>query len=284
MSSRIYQLTKRRTDQDSLCLTLDKGRIMGIINCTPDSFFIGSRYQGHDAIRTGIRMLDDGAELLDVGGQSTRPGAEEIGAQAEWERIEAPLKGILDARPEALISIDTFHAEVAHRALEHGAFMINDVSAGLKDEEMISVVLHHQAPFAIMHMQGTPANMQDNPQYRDVVTDVLEWLEIRLTHLRNAGVNQLVADVGFGFGKTLEHNYALLNELNVFSALNCPLLVGISRKSMIWRALESSPEDALNGTTALHAWALERGGHILRVHDVTAAREVVELHAMLTAS
>jgi dihydropteroate synthase len=147
---------------------------------------------------------------------------------------------------------------------------------------MISVVRAHQAPLAIMHMQGTPANMQDNPEYQEVVSDVLEWLQTRLSHLRNAGINQLVADVGFGFGKTLQHNYALLNSLKAFGALNCPLLVGVSRKSMIWRALESSPDDALNGTTALHAWALERGGHILRVHDVPAAREVVKLHAMLT--
>lgn len=257
---------------------------MGIINCTPDSFFTGSRYVGQDAIRSGIGMLDAGADLLDVGGQSTRPGAEEIGAQAEWERIEGPLKGILDARPNALISIDTFHAVVAHRALEQGAFMINDVSAGLRDEEMISVVLQHRAPFAIMHMQGTPANMQNNPEYQEVVGDVLAWLQNRLSHLRNAGIDQLVADVGFGFGKTLEHNYALLNGLQAFHALDCPLLVGVSRKSMIWRALETSPENALNGTTALHAWALERGGHILRVHDVPAAREVVKLHAMLNAS
>lgn len=283
MSSRFYQLTKRRTQQSSLTLKLDQPRIMGIINCTPDSFFTGSRYGGKDAILTGQRMIDEGADVLDIGGQSTRPGAEEIGAQAEWERIEAPLKGILDARPEALISIDTFHAEVAHRALETGAFMINDVSAGIKDQDMVAVVLHHQAPFAIMHMQGTPANMQDNPQYEEVVTDVKHWLKSRLSELRNAGIDQLVADVGFGFGKTLEQNYALLNGLSEFRTLNCPLLIGVSRKSMIWRALESSPENALNGTTALHAWALDRGGNILRVHDVLAAREVVKLHAMKNA-
>lgn len=255
---------------------------MGVVNCTPDSFFAGSRAaSGRAAIQQGLDMLQQGADLLDIGGQSSRPGAEEVGADAEWMRIEGAVKGILDAQPDALLSIDTFHHEVAAKALEAGAFMINDIYAGTRDGDMIALVADEQAPYAIMHMQGTPATMQAAPQYDDITREIKQWLGARIASLREAGVRNVVADVGFGFGKTIAHNYQLLRNLGRFVELEVPVLVGISRKSMIYKHLGSTPEEALNGTTALHAWALERGGHILRVHDVREAAETVSLYRAL---
>ena len=255
---------------------------MGVLNCTPDSFFEGSRAaSAKAAVETGQRMLTAGADLLDVGGQSSRPGAVEVGAIEEWQRIEATIKGLLDAAPEALISVDTFHHEVALKALEAGAFMVNDIFGGSRDANMAQVIAQFNAPYAIMHMQGTPATMQERPTYKDITTEVLHWLQDRMRSLAQQGVQQQVVDVGFGFGKTAAHNFQLLRELDHFQALNAPLLVGVSRKSMIYKTLNGQPENALNGTTALHAWALERGAHMLRVHDVAEAREVVALHRAL---
>lgn len=260
-------------------MPFDQPRIMAVVNCTPDSFFAGSRaLTAQAAVRHGLALLHAGADVLDIGGQSTRPGAEEVGPEAEWERIEGAIKGLLDAEPEALLSIDTFHHEVAGRALEAGAFMINDIYAGTRDEAMLKTVASAGAPYAIMHMQGTPATMQQAPFYSNVTDEVFAWLESRLTLLREAGITQPMVDVGFGFGKSLAHNFQLLNELDAFANLQAPLLVGVSRKSMVYKTLETSAERALNGTTALHAWALERGAHMLRVHDVAEAREVVILH------
>ncbi len=255
---------------------------MGVLNCTPDSFFEGSRAaSAKAAVKTGRRMLGAGADVLDVGGQSSRPGAVEVGAIEEWQRIEATIKGLLDAAPEALISVDTFHHEVALKALEAGAFMVNDIFGGSRDANMAQVIAQFNAPYAIMHMQGTPATMQERPTYKDITTAVVHWLQDRMRILSQQGVQQPVVDVGFGFGKTAAHNFQLLRELDQFQALNAPLLVGVSRKSMIYKIINRQPETALNGTTALHAWALERGAHMLRVHDVAEAREVVTLHRAL---
>lgn len=255
---------------------------MGVLNCTPDSFFEGSRAAStKGAVEAGQRMLSAGADVLDVGGQSSRPGAVEVGADQEWQRIEATIKGLLDAAPEALISVDTFHHEVALKALEAGAFMVNDIFGGTRDANMAQVIAQFNAPYAIMHMQGTPATMQKRPSYKDITTEVLHWLQDRMRNLAKQGVQQPVVDVGFGFGKTAAHNFQLLRQLDQFQALNAPLLVGVSRKSMIYKTLDGQPETALNGTTALHAWALERGAHMLRVHDVAEAREVVALHRAL---
>ena len=196
----------------------------------------------------------------------------------EWERIEFVIAGILNERPEAILSVDTFHGEVAARALDAGAFMINDVFAGTKDEELVHVVSARRAPLVIMHMQGTPATMQVNPRYANASEDIITWLQQRSVDLKSQGIDQLVVDPGFGFGKTTEHNFQILRSLKAFQVLGHPLLVGVSRKSMIWKTLQSSPEAALNGTTALHAWALEGGANILRVHDVTEALETVALH------
>lgn len=277
MSSPIYQLHRGPRS-----LKFDQPRIMAVVNCTPDSFFSGSRAQTvQAAVSHGLELLHAGADVLDIGGQSTRPGAEEVGPEAEWKRIEGAIKGLLDAEPEALLSIDTFHHEVAGRALEAGAFMINDIYAGTRDESMLIAVAAASAPYAIMHMQGTPATMQHQPQYGSVTDEVFSWLKIRLEQLKEAGIDQPMVDVGFGFGKSLDHNFQLLNDLAVFSKLQAPMLVGVSRKSMVYKTLGTTPEGALNGTTALHAWALDRGAHMLRVHDVAEAREAVTLHRAL---
>lgn len=275
-----YQLS--RGDQ---IWKLERPQIMGIVNCTPDSFYGGNRFHApSDAVRQGLDMLRDGANILDIGGQSTRPGAVEIDAQDEWLRIEPVLKGILENSPEALISIDTFHAEVARKALESGAFMINDVFGGTRSEEMAHVIGHYEAPYALMHMQGTPQDMQINPQYGNVTQDVKNWFIERLEQLHQAGVDQIILDVGVGFGKSLDQNFTLLRKLNEFQSLNRPLLVGVSRKSLIWRPLNISSEEALNGTTALHAWLLQNGANILRVHDVKAVSEVIQLHQLFMSA
>ena len=258
---------------------LDTPQVLGIVNCTPDSFFSGNRFSANDeAVAQGLKMLESGANALDIGGQSTRPNATEVDAMEEWKRIEFVIAGILKERPEAILSVDTFHSEVAARALDSGAFMINDVFAGTKDENLVHVVSARRAPLVIMHMQGTPATMQVNPRYANASEDIITWLQQRSVDLKSQGIDQLVVDPGFGFGKTTEHNFQILRSLKAFQVLGHPLLVGVSRKSMIWKTLQSSPEAALNGTTALHAWALEGGANILRVHDVTEALETVALH------
>ena len=277
MSSSIYQLQNGHRSLD-----FQAPRIMGVLNCTPDSFFAGSRSESaKTAVEAGRHMLTAGADLLDIGGQSSRPGAVEVGAEEEWQRIEGAIKGLLDAVPEALISVDTFHHEVALKALESGAFMVNDIYGGSRDARMAQVIAQFNAPYAIMHMQGTPATMQERPTYTNITAEVLGWLKDRMSSLRAQGIQQLAVDVGFGFGKTAAHNFQLLRDLEQFHVLQAPLLVGVSRKSMVYKTLNGQPENALNGTTALHAWALERGAHLLRVHDVTEAREVVTLHRAL---
>jgi dihydropteroate synthase len=263
---------------------LDTPRVMGILNATPDSFHAGSRVAGVSAADEAVRMVREGAAILDVGGQSSRPGAERVGPSEEWRRVEPALDAIRTALPDVPISIDTFHAEVARKALDAGADMINDISAGALDPELPMVVAERGVPYAIMHMQGTPGTMQDNPVYREVVHEVKHHLEERCVQLRALGIEHLVVDPGFGFGKTVQHNYSLLQHLDVLSDLGCPILVGVSRKSMIHRVLDCTSEEALNGTTALHAWALDRGAHWLRVHDVAPAVECIRLHQYLRAS
>ena len=226
-------------------------------------------------------MLSAGAHVLDIGGQSTRPNATEIPANEEWNRIKDVIAGILNETPGAVLSVDTFHSQVADKALNAGAFMINDVFAGRKDPAMIDVVRNSDAPFAIMHMQGTPETMQMSPTYVNVQREIYDWLKTRCIELKEEGITQLVIDPGFGFGKTTEHNFELLQTLDSFQTLGYPVLAGLSRKSMIYKSLGTSPDDALNGTTALHAWALEKGANILRVHDVKEAMETVKLFQLL---
>lgn len=263
-------------------MPLDSPRIMGIVNCTPDSFYDGGRH-GSDSgqIRHALRLLQEGADIIDIGGASTRPGATPISPEEEWSRLQPVLKGILAQAPNAVISIDTFHAQVAEQALATGAHMINDVTGGA-DSGMWPVVARFSVPYVMMHILGTPATMQNSPSYPDgVVFEVYRSLLHKIEAAREAGVGDVIADVGFGFGKTLEQNFSLLHDLQAFHELKVPLLVGVSRKSMVYKALKTTPEDALNGTTALHAWALDRGAHILRVHDVKEAAEAIALHRFL---
>ena len=228
-------------------------------------------------------MLDAGADMLDIGAYSTRPGAADISPDEEWNRLEPVIKAILEKNPKSILSIDTFRAEIARKAIGLGAHIINDVSGGTLDENMFATVAELQVPYILMHMRGTPQTMQQLTDYDNVVADVIKDLSFKIAALRELGVNDIILDPGFGFAKTLEQNYALLNQLGDLQMLGLPVLVGISRKSMITKTLGIKPVDALNGTTALHAFALERGAAILRVHDVKEAKEVITLHQYLNS-
>jgi dihydropteroate synthase len=263
-------------------LDLSRPVVMGILNITPDSFYRDSRVEAaEDAIRQAGRMLEEGAALLDLGAQSTRPGAIPVDAEDEWKRLEPVLKAVRHHFPTALLSVDTYHASVAGRALSEGASILNDISGGSLDAAMAATAARLNAPYVLMHMQGTPSTMQDAPHYDDVVTRVLHFFGERLAHLRASGLRDIILDPGFGFGKTPEHNYALLRQLDLFGLLDCPVMAGLSRKSMIGKVLGTTVEERLNGTTALHAVALLKGVDILRVHDVKAAVEVIKLVTLL---
>ena len=253
--------------------------IMGILNVTPDSFFDGGiNFTVEAAIKSGLKMRSNGADIIDIGGASSRPGSVTISASEEWFRVEPVIKGLLDSAPDIHISIDTYRAEVARKAVEAGAVLINDISAGSLDPELLYAAAEADVPYVLMHMSGRPETMQIDPRYSDVVEEVKEWFKVKIATLSDVGVKDVILDPGFGFGKRLEDNYSLLNNLGEFSELNLPILVGTSRKSMIYKALDCQPLESLNGTTATHAWALERGASLLRVHDVREAREVVVLH------
>jgi dihydropteroate synthase len=222
-------------------------------------------------------MLQDGATILDIGGQTTKPGSIDIGADEEQKRVEPIIEAIAQNFPEAFISIDTFHASVAKTAVEAGACIINDVSGGMMDETMLATVANLRTPFICMHMQGTPTKMQDNPTYENVTKEVLDFFIKRIEDCRLAGIHDVVVDLGFGFGKTVEHNFQLLRELSVFKMLGKPILAGLSRKSMIGKTLNISAKDALNGTTVLNTIGLLNGTNILRVHDVKEVMEAIQL-------
>lgn len=260
-------------------LSLSTPVVMGIINVTTDSFYEGNRmHELHQVMEKATQHLEEGATILDLGAQSTRPGAEVIGPEEELHRLLPAIHAILNRYPTAIISIDTWYAAVAEKTVHAGASIINDVSAGDMDAAMIPVVGQLQVPYIAMHMQGKPATMQQRPQYENVVTEVLDYLKQKLAECRAAGIKDFIADPGFGFGKTIEHNYALLKELHLFKdILGVPVLTGISRKSMIYKLLGITPVDALNGTTVLNTIALQQGTHILRVHDVKAAVEAVRI-------
>lgn len=260
-------------------LSLSTPAVMGIINVTTDSFYEGNRmHELHQVMEKAKQHLEEGATILDLGAQSTRPGADVIGAEEELHRLLPAIHAILNRYPTAIISIDTWYAAVAEKAVHAGAAIINDVSAGDMDANMIPVVGQLQVPYIAMHMQGKPATMQQRPQYENVVTEVLDYLKQKLAECRAAGIKDFIADPGFGFGKTIEHNYALLKELHLFKdILGVPVLTGISRKSMIYKLLDITPVEALNGTTVLNTIALQQGTHILRVHDVKAAVEAVRI-------
>jgi len=252
---------------------------MGILNITSDSFYQGSRFnEEKDIIKAAVMMTEDGADILDVGGYSTRPGAQEILPEDEKSKVLKAIRLIYRELPEAVISVDTFRAEVAMEAVNDcGASIINDISGGESDPKMFSVVEKLNVPYILMHMQGNPRSMQDNPVYDDVVADILRWFGEKIFRLQSAGVKDIIIDPGFGFGKTIAHNFEMLHRLGDFSIAGLPVLVGISRKSMIWKTLKITADEALNGTSVLNSVALLNGADILRVHDVKEAVQCVKL-------
>lgn len=260
-------------------------KIMGILNITPDSFFDGGKnLQIDQALQSTSQMLLQGASFLDVGGYSSRPGANDISIEEEAGRVLPVIEAILKEFPQALISIDTFRSTVAKQAVEAGAAMINDISGGHLDDDMLQTVAKLQVPYIAMHMRGTPQTMKTLTHYNDLIREIKYYFAAQLHNAKALGINDLIIDPGFGFAKTLEQNYALLDHMNSFNDLNCPILAGVSRKSMIYKQLGGTAAEALNGTTALNAWALDRGANILRVHDVGPAMECVKLHQALKES
>ncbi len=257
--------------------------VMGILNATPDSFYNQGRDSDTDSIlRNAERMLSEGAAILDVGGASTKPGSAIIAPDEELKRVIPVMEALHKRFPEAWLSVDTYHSKVATAAVNAGASIINDVSSGSIDGNMISTVAQLQVPYIAMHMQGIPATMQQNPQYSNVTLDILNYLRQMVDKCEAAGIKDIIIDPGFGFGKTLEHNYELLRNMHTLRILGKPVLAGISRKGMIWKALGTKPEEALNGTTALHMVALQQGANILRAHDVKGAIETIKLYKWLT--
>ncbi|MAY23297.1 MAG: dihydropteroate synthase [Flavobacteriaceae bacterium] len=253
-------------------------KIMGILNVTPDSFFDGGKHNHERAfLLQAEKMLSEGATFLDIGGYSSRPGAEDVSEVEELNRVIPAVESLLENFPEAIISIDTFRSEVAKKCIEAGAAMVNDISAGNLDPEMMPTVAKLQVPYVAMHMKGTPKTMNSQTQYKNPTQEIVQYFSEKLAAARELGINDIIVDPGFGFAKTTAQNFELLNNLALFKALDVPLLVGISRKSMIYKNLGISPEEALNGTTALHSIALLKGAHILRVHDVKEAMECVKL-------
>ena len=259
-------------------LVVDKPLVMGIINATPDSFYEGSRQQTIDAVlRQAGKMINDGATILDIGGQSTRPGSLVVGAEEELKRVIGSIEAIHKNFPETFISVDTYYSLVAKEAVAAGASIINDISAGSMDENMIATVAVLKVPYVLMHMQGTPQNMQQSPEYENVTREVLDFLILKIDELKKAGIHDIIIDPGFGFGKTIAHNFEMLHNLEVFKIIDRPLLLGISRKSTIYKALGVTTAEALNGTTVLNTIGLMNGATIIRVHDVKEARETVQL-------
>ncbi|MBP5171069.1 MAG: dihydropteroate synthase [Bacteroidales bacterium] len=261
-------------------LRLDRPRVMGIVNVTPDSFYAGSRCEQVPALMMRVgEMIAEGADILDIGACSTRPGSDSVSEKEELSRLMPALEAIRKSYPEVLLSVDTFRAEVARRAVEEfGVAMINDISGGDMDSRMFETAARCQVPYVLSHIQGRPKDMQQAPVYDDLMTDICRYLAERVQRLRALGLNDIVVDPGFGFGKTLAQNYELLRRLPDLSLLGAPLMVGLSRKSMICRLLDVQPEEALNGTTVLNALALKGGAHILRVHDVAPAVQCVKLY------
>jgi dihydropteroate synthase len=266
-------------------LFIDQPIVMGILNLTPDSFFTGSRISNEDeTLFRAEQMLQDGASILDIGGQSTRPGSQRVSEKEELERIIPSIKVLHERFPDIPISIDTFYARVAERAVEAGAAIINDVSAGSIDGTMLEIVAKLKVPYVLMHMTGDPQTMQNNPTYNNVVTEVFDFLNFRIKKLQDLGINDIIVDPGFGFGKTIQHNFQLLSGLAYFSQLKKPLLIGLSRKGTVYKTLNVNAEEALNGTTVLNTISLMKGAHILRVHDVKEAVQAVKLVNSLNVS
>lgn len=260
-------------------LDLSTPQVMGILNVTPDSFYSASRMQTEQEIAERVQqIIDEGASIIDIGAYSSRPNAVHISSNEEMDRLRMGLEIINRYHPEAIVSVDTFRAEIAERCVEeYGAAIINDISAGEMDKQMFETVTRLKVPYIMMHMQGTPQNMQQQPHYENLLKEVFLYFAQKIQQLRDLGMKDIILDPGFGFGKTLEHNYELMEHLEEFRLFELPLLVGVSRKSMIYKLLGNSPQEALNGTTVLNTVALMKGAHILRVHDVHEAVEAVRI-------
>ena len=262
-------------------LDLSTPKVMGIVNCTPDSFYSGSRKKTEKEVLNQVeKHLNEGADIIDLGGYSSRPGAQEIDTKEEISRVIPFIKQI-KKEFNTTISLDTFRSEVARQGLEEGVDIINDISAWEIDHQLLEVVSKYKCPYILMHMKGTPSTMQNKTQYANIFNEVIHFLSEKLEILQQKGINDVIIDPGFGFGKNLEENYELLNNLSAFNILNKPILAGISRKSMIYNKLETTPELSLNGTTVLNTIALKNGASILRVHDVKEAVEAVKIVAQL---
>lgn len=259
-------------------LSFEKAQVMAIINLTPDSFYDGGKFSSvTDIIKDAEMKISEGATIIDIGAASSRPDAVSISAHDEIERLKEPLMALRKEFPHIIISIDTYLADVAEVVIDLGADMINDISGGELDKDMLPLVAKHNIAYVLMHMQGTPKTMQVNPTYNNVVSDVISFFQKKIELCKNLGLDKLILDVGFGFGKTTEHNYQLLKQLNDFAIFNFPLLAGLSRKSMINKIIHSSAVTALNGTTVLNTIALHNGASILRVHDVKEAKQAIDL-------
>lgn len=261
-------------------LVLDKPVVMAIINTTPDSFYSGSRMNFTDEVLfRAEKMILDGATILDIGGQSTRPKSEQISADEELKRVLPAIEAIHKKFPEQIISVDTFYSKVALEAVPAGASIVNDVSAGTMDADLVSAVLQMKVPYVLMHMLGKPQTMQQDPKYNNVTLEVFDFLNFKIAELAKQGMHDIIVDVGFGFGKTAAHNFQLLRELSFFQQLNKPVMVGLSRKATIYKTLGVTADEALNGTTVMHTLALMNGAHILRVHDVKEAVQAIQLYS-----
>lgn len=260
-------------------------KVMGIMNLTPDSFFDGGKYKDAPAILARVEgMLNDGATFIDMGAYSSRPGAEHVPEEEELKRMLPIVDLILKHFPDTLISIDTFRNRVAKESIEHGAAIINDISAGNLDDEMFATISKYQVPYIMMHMKGTPQSMQKEATYNDLIKDLRFYFSEKIRKTTEHKINDVIIDPGFGFAKTTGQNYTLLNNLDLFQTFGLPILIGLSRKSMIYKVLESSPKEALNGTTALHTIALLKGANIIRAHDVKEAVECIKLVEALKAN
>lgn len=263
-------------------MDLTKPKVMGILNVTPNSFYDGGKYQHEKEILKRVEaMLDEGADFIDIGAYSSKPNAELVTEQEEMQRLLPVVNAVLQAFPSTIISVDTFRSGVAKAAIEHGAAMVNDISAGSLDEKMMETVAQLKVPYIMMHMKGTPQTMMQQVQYEDIVKEMLFYFSEKVAQARQLGIHDLIIDPGFGFAKTTEQNYEVLQKLQLFQVLELPILAGVSRKSMIYKPLESSPDHALNGTTALNMIALTKGASILRVHDVKEAVECVKLFSLM---
>ena len=257
-------------------------KLMGILNLTPDSFYDGGKFEDKKAASVQVKkMLDEGADFIDVGAMSSRPGSKLLSSEQELERLLPVLEYLLEQFSSKYFSVDTFCSRVAQKVLSMGVPMINDISCGNADPEILAVVSEFDATYVMMHMQGMPHYMQNKPTYENTVQDILHFFSKKISEANEAGINNLIVDPGFGFGKTIDQNYEILSHLNVFKTLELPILVGLSRKSMIYKPLSITPKEALNGTSVLHTKALLQGANILRVHDVKSAKECIDLVALM---